>query len=203
MSAYTVQKNGIFQFTADGFTVVGDTFNFVTNTPPPPPAGRLTTAVVSWITHDPFSQITDLTKYKNVAGVIAQGQTPVDWPYISGPTYKWLNPAGKYTALEINVPGAGMPITTHFIKNPHYAGGVAWDVSISTTPGDFDGPSVLRFPNGNLVYKDNVQVSDTPILYFKNGAGTNFYVGLNPGGTYYLNFRVHGGGAGVIAVASQ
>lgn len=195
--AITVQHNGVTQFGADNVVQTGGVYNFTDTTPPPPPQGRLTSALVTWMTHAPFTQQTDVTQYKNCAGVIQAHQTPIDWPYVSGAQYKIPVPANHYIAFAINVPAQGMPITAHNIKNPNeVAGTCAWKVSISTAPGDFSASA--------LKVVDNVPPSDNPAIWFRNGPGTGFFVGLNPGQTYYLNIvPVDNAHNQLVCIASQ
>lgn len=175
-----VLHNSQLVFTADTLSVSGSDYRFNDNAPPPPPSGRLTSALVTWVTHDSFTQVVDLTQYKNVAGVISRGQVPVDWPYISGPLFKFQCPAGQYASFQINVPPTGMPTTTHMLKNPIYQNGASLKVSISHTPGDFNPATALKVVS-------NVVDDDRPAIWFRNGAPTGSFVGLTPGQTYYLN----------------
>lgn len=176
----SVTKNGVLQFTADAFdSVNGDVWNFITNTPPPPPAGRLTSAVVTWMTHDPFSQVTDMTQYKNVAGIISRGQPAIDWPYIST-QFKWNTPAARYTAFQLNVPALGAPITEHYAKGASYSGSAPLKLSISAQPGDFNPATALKVV-------ENVTPENGVRLWFKNGPTVGLKVGLGYGSVYFLN----------------
>lgn len=194
----TVKRNGLVQFTSDRYTQTaygdGAVFDFIDNTPPPPPAGRLTQAIVTWLTHDRFSASADLTKYKNVAGVIEQGQVPLDWPYANGSTYKFSCPANKYVAFEI-VPTATQAVKS--IKIPTYSDGVPLDISLSTNIGDFNPATALK-----VVI--NANTFDEPILYFRNyPPNTGFYTYLVTGQRYFLNVRPHDNTrTGIIGLAS-
>lgn len=174
-----VQKNGVTQFTADDLGGVhGNDWNFITRDPPPSPPGRLTTAIVTWMTHSPFTKNTDMQFWKNVAGVISNNDPPVDWPYI-GTQFKWQMPAVRYTAFQVNVP-TNAPVTTHYVKGASYSGSAPLRISISRTPGDFNPATALR------VIED-VTPENGKIIYFRNSPGTSFYVGMDPGGVYYIN----------------
>lgn len=174
-----VKRNGVLQFSSDNWSLAGNVWNFTDDAPPPPPVGRLTTAVVTWMTHDPFASATDLTQYKNVAGVIAVRQTPIDWPYLQT-QFKWTTPATKYTAFQINVPAAGAPITEHYAKGASYSGSAPMKLSLSATPGDFNPATALAVMEG-------VTPENGRRLWFKNGPAVGLKVGLGFGGTYYLN----------------
>ncbi len=157
------------------------------------PPGRVHTDMVTFLSYQ--TMMVDVTKWKNLPGFDVNTGQHHPWPEIIGNRFNIGLRDGEYIALKFTTPPSGYaynpaaygpwvgPSTFYNNSTP----GVAWSMSVSPCPGDFDNSS----SNPSRISASCYQVygtADSAKLHMAIDAPSSF-CSLEPGNTYYLNIR--------------
>lgn len=146
------------------------------------PAGRITHTTVSWRYDGIGRRLVDVTKADEIWGRHTASAPTVPYPWMNYFAVFWQLPRNGYVSAQFTIP-PWVP-TWQWSKMTHgeTLPGPETDIAYSDWCGDFNPPEPhcatfgTRTGQGLGTYK----LPDAPVLTACN---------LNPGGTYYVNFR--------------